>query len=380
MMRLPKAPESMDVIVTSQCNLRCSYCSHFSSPSDVSEELETDTWLLIFDELSRLGVRKVTLSGGEPFLRNDILNLIEGIVNSGMKFEVLSNGTLVTQSIANYLAKTNACKGVQISVDGSNQAIHESCRGRGSFFPALNGVRQLQESGVNVDVRVTIHKHNMNNMASIAHLLLVEYGLPGFSTNEASAMGMCKTNGDNLQINAKERSQVMRDLYELNGIYDGRITASAGPLAEYRLFNDMIDAKINSTIPKTDRGHLTGCRCIYNKLAIRSDGVLVPCVQLGHIELGRAGVDDLSSVWQSHPKLQELRNRRKIPLSQFEYCNECEYSNYCTGNCPAIAYQTFGKENHPSPSGCLHRFLQNGGTLPKKMNGVSIREEQNVKQ
>jgi radical SAM protein with 4Fe4S-binding SPASM domain len=85
---------------------------------------------------------------------------------------------------------------------------------------------------------------------------------------------------------------------------------------------------------------------------------------MGHIELGRINHDDLKEIWQNHPELKRLRERRSISLNDFEFCNGCEYINYCTGSCPALAYTIFGVENHPSPDACLRQFLNEGGRLP----------------
>jgi SynChlorMet cassette radical SAM/SPASM protein ScmE len=113
------------------------------------------------------------------------------------------------------------------------------------------------------------------------------------------------------------------------------------------------------------RGHLSGCNGPMNTLSVRADGVMVPCGQMSHIELGRINRDNLQKVWQQHPELKRLRERHKIALSDFEFCQSCEYINYCTGNCPALAYTILGEENHPSPDACLKRFLEAGGRLPE---------------
>jgi SynChlorMet cassette radical SAM/SPASM protein ScmE len=102
-------------------------------------------------------------------------------------------------------------------------------------------------------------------------------------------------------------------------------------------------------------------------LAVRADGVMVPCSQMSHIELGRINTDDLQEVWQEDSELKSLRERHKISLNEFEFCQGCAYINYCTGNCPALAYTILGKENHPSPDACLKRFLEAGGRLPEEI-------------
>jgi Fe-coproporphyrin III synthase len=70
-------------------------------------------------------------------------------------------------------------------------------------------------------------------------------------------------------------------------------------------------------------------------------------------------------VWQNHAELNRFRNRRSIPLSDFEYCRDCGFINYCTGSCPALAYTLLNDPYQPSPDSCLKRFLEEGGQLPK---------------
>jgi radical SAM protein with 4Fe4S-binding SPASM domain len=84
---------------------------------------------------------------------------------------------------------------------------------------------------------------------------------------------------------------------------------------------------------------------------------------LPHIVLGYINRDSLKDIWQTAPALADLRARRAIPLSDFEFCAGCEYQPYCTGNCPGLAYTLTGQVNHPSPDACLRRFLADGGNL-----------------
>ena len=112
------------------------------------------------------------------------------------------------------------------------------------------------------------------------------------------------------------------------------------------------------------RGALLSCGGVFEKMAVRADGVMVPCNQLAHLELGRINRDSLREVWQRHPELQRMRERRQTPLSDFPFCHGCPYLPYCPGGCPALAYSLLGKENHPSPDSCLWRYLQAGGRLP----------------
>jgi SynChlorMet cassette radical SAM/SPASM protein ScmE len=366
-MKLMSTPKSVDLEITSRCNLRCTYCSHFTSAGDVDGDLPKEEWLTFYEELSRCAVMSVCLSGGEPFYREDLRELIEGIVRNRMRFNILSNGTLISDGVAAFLASTKRCDSVQVSIDGSIPITHDAFRGQGTFFKAIKGIKSLQKYHVPVTVRVTIHRKNVRDLEGIAKLLLEEIGLPSFSTNSASHMGLCRKNAEQVQLTAEEHSLAMEILLKLNKKYNGRIGATAGPLADARNWLEMEQARREGKDRIPGRGYLTSCGGVMSKLAVRADGVMVPCSQMPQIELGRINQDDLKEVWQNHLELKRLRERWTIPLSNFEFCKECDYIDYCAGGCPAVAYTIMNEENHPNPDSCLRRFLKEGGKLPKRM-------------
>ncbi len=363
-MRLMRSPSSMEVAITGKCNLRCLYCFHFSSALDVPEDLPKEEWLTFFKELGRLAVLSVTLEGGEPFVRPDLPELLEGIVKNRMRFEILSNGTLITDDTAAFLAATRRCNSVQVSIDGSNPETHDACRGKGNFLRAMEGLEHLKRHGVNVRVRVTINRFNLEDLPEVARFLLDDIGLPGFSTNSADYIGLCRSQAEKVQLTAADRSRAMALLGELEEQYPGRITATAGPLAEARDWTKTIRNKREGRAPEAGRGHLVSCGAARSKLGVRCDGVIVPCILMPNIELGRINRDDLGEVWRNHPELTRIRERHHIPLSDFPFCQDCEYLPYCSGGCPAVAYTRTGQDSHPNPDNCLRRFLNEGGQLP----------------
>lgn len=357
-------PQCVDVAITNKCNLRCRYCGYFTSASDVNKDLPKEEWLKFFEELSCYNVMNIKIQGGEPFCQEDLRELIEGIVRNRMRFSILSNGTLITDEMAVFLASSGRCNGVQVSIDGSIPMTHDVCRGKGSFIKAIAGIKYLQKHLVPVTVRVTIHKQNVRDIEGIARLLLEEIGLSDFSTNAVAYMGVCRQDAEQIQLTTKEYFIAMNTLLRLNKKYNGRISAMAGPLAEVKRWREMERARKNGKEYILGRSYLAGCGGIMYRIAIRADGVIVPCIHLSHIELGRITQDDIKEVWQNHPELKRLRERRNIPLSDFKFCQGCDYVNFCSGGCPAIAYTILGNEYHPSPDACLRKFLYEGGRLP----------------
>ncbi len=363
-MKIMRTPRSVDLVITNRCNLRCKYCCLFTSAGDVGQDLPKEEWLRFFEELNCCAVTNVTLSGGEAFCREDLRELIKGIVTNRMRFNILSNGTLITDEMAAFLASTGRCDGVQVSIDGSTPIIHDTFRGKGNFLKALEGIEILKKHHIPVPVRVTIHRKNVRDLEGVARLLLEDLGLPSFSTNCAAHVGFCRQNAEQVQLTIEERCLAMEALLKLNKKYNGRITALAGPLSDAMNWLEMEHARQAGKECIPGRGYLISCGGPMSKIAVRADGVIVPCDLLSHIELGRINKDDLQEVWQKHPELKKIRERRYIPLSDFEFCKGCNYMNYCTGGCPALSYTITGYEYHPSPNTCLKRFLEKGGRLP----------------
>jgi len=271
---------------------------------------------------------------------------------------------LITDDMAKFLASTGRCDGVQVSIDGSVPITHDAFRGKGSFFKAIRGIDCLRKHHLPVSVRVTVHRQNVKDLAAIARLLLEDIGLPEFSTNAASYMGLCRQNAEMVQLTTEERTLAMEALLDLSQEYNGRISGAAGPLADGTTWIMMEKAHREGKKRLSGGGYLTACGGPMETISVRADGVMVPCIQMSHMVLGRINKDDLKEVWQNHAELRRLRERRNIPLRDFKFCRGCDYINYCTGNCPALAYLILGDENHPSPDACFKRFLKDGGRLP----------------
>jgi len=356
------APQTLDLSLTGRCNLRCRYC-FYADAMHSRQELPVEQWLSFFAELGRLAVRSVCLSGGEVFVRPHLEDLIDGVIANRMRYSLLTNGTLITEKTVAMLAtgkRRQRLSSIQVSIDGSCPEINDASRGRGSFAKALQGLRLLKEAGFPVTSRVTINRYNVDDLENIAGLVLDEIGLQGFSTNDAVPMGAGCSNQDAITLRPEQQLKAMKTLNQLAERYDGRITASAGPLANRRMYKEMQDAR--ATGEKSTRwqmGYLTSCGCVFNKLAVHHDGVITPCNMLPQLELGKINVDSLTEIWQSHPTLKALKDRRQIPMGDVPGCEDCEWAPYCNGSCPGLAYEMTGDFNLANPHDCYRRFLEN---------------------
>ena len=364
------APHSLDIDITTHCNLRCSYCSHFSSEGDVNTDRSLEEWDRFFQECTSIGIMNITLSGGEAFYRKDIREIIQSIIHNRMRFSILSNGTLINDETAKFLKNTRRCNSIQVSIDGP-EASHDLFRGNGSFNQALKGLEALVKNKVKATSRITLNKHNFRHLPETAKLLLEDIGLNNISTNSVSYFGLCRENNDSMALNAVEFGEAMLIIQELLKKYPGRINAMAGPQACAENWRQMEKAVSGDeeAAKATRCGYLGSCGCVWSKLSILADGTIVVCCQLATLKVGKINEDKLREVWLNSPVLKGMRKRVEIPLSKFDSCRECKYREFCRGGCPATAYTIFGNVNVPNLAidSCYREFLKQGGVLPPEI-------------
>ena len=364
---LHEAPRALDLSLTGRCNLRCAYC-FYADEMVGRRDLPAERWLDFFRELDGLAVRSLTLSGGELFLRPDLWELLDGIVAARMRYSILTNGTLLTEDVLAQLGQAHRRRRldvVQVSIDGSRAEIHDASRGKGSFEKAIRGLRLLRAAGFPATARVTVNRHNAGDLENTARLLLDEIGLARFGTNDAMPMGTgCAHQGD-IVMAPEQRLAAMKALVRLERAYPGRIMATAGSLALWHMFREMEEAKATGRpCRRWKMGHLTSCGCMFAKLAVHHDGMVVPCNMLAAASLGTIGETPIRSIWQDHPLLKEMRGRGGIPMEQVPGCAGCEWAAQCNGGCPAVVYTRTGNLRAANPDACYRLFLERAGGLP----------------
>ncbi|MBN1879713.1 SynChlorMet cassette radical SAM/SPASM protein ScmE [bacterium] len=362
-----ESPMMFDLSLTGRCNLKCAYC-FYADEMVGRTDLPLESWLQFFRELKALAVRHVTLSGGEVFIRSDLWQLIDAIIEARMRYSILSNGTLITEKTLEQVVsgkRPYRMDSIQISIDGSCSEIHDKSRGRGSFSKALRSLKMLKEAGLPVVVRVTVNRHNVDDLENTARLLIEEIGLSGFGTNDAMPMGAGCAHQGSITLTPDQRIKAMRTLVMLEKRYPGGISALAGSLAEWHMFRDMEKAKASGH--KSERwrmGTLSSCGCMFQKLAVHHDGMIAPCNMLADASLGYINETLIKDVWQNHPLLKEMRNRATIPMSDVSGCRDCEWIPYCNGGCPGVEYTRTGQMNRANPDSCYRMFIEQTGGLP----------------
>jgi len=163
-----KASERRPIVVwniTRACNLKCVHCYNDSS-TRANDEVSTEEAKKVLDSLVDFGVPSVLFSGGEPLMRPDLFELIEYATGRGLRAVISTNGTLIKAETVQRI-KNSGVSYVGISLDGIGE-INDKFRGvAGAFDNAVQGIKNCQDAGVRIGLRLTLTKKNVQDLESL---------------------------------------------------------------------------------------------------------------------------------------------------------------------------------------------------------------------
>lgn len=309
--------------LTERCNLACSHCYQ---TGDHRLEMDTAAIREIAGEVSEMvedwGQRyslsfapSFNITGGEPFLRQDLFQILELLKALGWENYLLTNGTLIDAEKARRLR--GLADGVQVSMEGT-EAVHDAVRGPGGFRAAVEGVVHLVEAGIRVSLNATISRLNARHLPDLVALgrgLGVER--VGFSRLVPGGRGAQMRT---LMLSPDEVKAVYAAL--LRTEHSGMEVSTGDPIAA---FIEDHAGEDGGDVP------YGGCAAGVSGLTILADGTLTPCRRLP-IPLGNVRRDSIRQVWAESPVLNALRDRRR-----YGRCGRCPHWAGCRG-CRAVAY------------------------------------------
>ena len=159
--RIPEKGGRVIWEVTNECNYACSYCIFASTGKKPEGELHTEKVFKTLEDLKLNGFSHIKFTGGEPFIRPDMLDILKKAKDLGFFCDISTNASFLNNEIVNELEKLDL-EMVHISLDGHNKEIHEAVRGKKSFEPTYQGLSLLFGKKIKVRVGCVIHKFNEN--------------------------------------------------------------------------------------------------------------------------------------------------------------------------------------------------------------------------
>jgi len=165
-------PARLWVYSNFHCNLACDYCVVASSPRARRRELDAERFRTLVDEAVAEGFRELYVTGGEPFVHAQIVEMIE-YASDRLPTVVLTNAMLFSGRRARELERLAGRERlvVQSSLDGARPETHDRWRGAGSWRRAMDGIRLARELGLPLRVAMTETPDNRDEVAQLAELL-----------------------------------------------------------------------------------------------------------------------------------------------------------------------------------------------------------------
>jgi radical SAM protein with 4Fe4S-binding SPASM domain len=324
-------PYSAMVEVADRCNEACVHCYQVQGQKG---ELPTMEWKRIFDELAELGVMFLTISGGEPTLRRDFLELVTYARRKRFAVKIYSNALNIDRALADELGRL-AVQEVQISLYSHRADVHDSItRVPGSFDRVVAATRYLRAANVRVVLKSPLMKKNAALFpAYIAFVtsLGADYSLdPNLSPREDGSLAPTE-----LSMQKADYLLLMRD---------PRLAGKERPRG-----------------PKVRREHPCGaCR---NNVHVEANGELRPCTQW-NVRTGHALETGLREAWYEDAAAESIR---ALTWESLPGCRRCDLRDQCQ-RCFADAERYVGDALAPYAKACQlarWRYEVEYGTAPE---------------
>jgi MoaA/NifB/PqqE/SkfB family radical SAM enzyme len=149
------------------CNLKCAYCSAESSPAAPRRALSLSTVQQLVDESVALNFTEAFFTGGEPFILDEIYDVL-AYASARLKKTVLTNGMLLkVRRLERLCAIKHANLIVQVSLDSAQPEQHDAYRGAGSWIKTVDGIQALHANGFRVRLATTETPANSMHLAEM---------------------------------------------------------------------------------------------------------------------------------------------------------------------------------------------------------------------
>lgn len=331
-MKPRRAPRFCVWEITLACNASCVHCGSDAGRAR-NDELDREEALRLCGDLARLGVRRVTLSGGEPLMRPDWQDIARSLVECGVEADMISNGIALDETCARRI-RALGLKGVTLSIDGTGD-VHDELRGvKGAFSRALEAARLLLREGVPVGAVTQVNRRNLSLLPGIERAL-AEAGFQGWQIQLTMPMGRCEGDRD-LVLGPEEVSGVI-----------GFVVEAAGrrPFPVYAADNvgwmTRREPLIRSFARNSGR-FFHGCHAGLALIGISSRGDLRGCLSLPPaFNEGSVRDRDLVDMWRDEDLFAYNRRFREEDLTG--PCRSCPFRRVCRAGCTCLAYSTAGR-------------------------------------
>ena len=197
--------------ITNTCNCHCSYCIFSSETIKYENELMTDEVKRTIKELKENNFTYIKFTGGEPFTRKDMTEILKYAKELGFDMDISTNASLITEKIAKELKDINFLM-VHVSLDGADKNSHEFVRGKDTFERTLRGIKYLTQNDIYTRIGTVIYKQNEDRLEDIVKLA-IEFKANEIIFSFMEAVG--RLEGDDTIISKKTIGAVSNEIDKL---------------------------------------------------------------------------------------------------------------------------------------------------------------------
>ena len=313
--------------ITSRCNLRCAHCyqDNFSGQN----ELPWPDLKSICDNLlktMKMWDRRLTvaLTGGEPFLKSEIWDIIDYLSASRYvsNISVITNGTIIDKYFSGIL-KHPILNDIYVSLDGISPESNDSIRGNGIFNKVISNIKTLKSRDLSVFIMFTLLKRNIKDAERLLDLC-ESLRVNGCILERFIPLGQSKKIRDEL-ISPKELNRLYETIFNQCGLEYSREEG----------------ARYHALKVEREKGRnlsdLYGAECVIAKdgCALLPDGTVLPCRRFFH-PIGNLLTESLDNIWTSSEVLNKIGKRENLEGT----CRDCGIDE-CRG-CRALAHALTG--------------------------------------
>jgi len=320
--------------ITLRCDLGCRHCGSRAGVAR-KNELTTAEALNLVHQLADLGVKEVTLIGGEFYLREDWDLIASEISRHGMFCGIVTAARQMTDERIARAVDASVGK-ISLSIDGLERT-HDAFRGvEGSWRAAVSAGKRISASGIDLSVNSQLNRLTMPELPALADLL-VEIGARSWMVILTAAMGRGADHPKflfepyhllylfPLLATIKNRKLDPNDI----GFFPANNVGYFGPLAETLRYG-------------YERGYeWGGCGAGVSSLGIEADGGIKGCSSVPSADYTAGNVRErsLRDIWQQG----EMPGSTKLPLELWGFCKTCAHAERCRAGCTWTSHVLFGR-------------------------------------
>lgn len=295
------------VHLLNRCNLNCLGCYSMNDARNKETDASTEQWKLGFSRLKQAGVSSIVISGGEPLLRKDIIELVRfAKENAGIEnITLITNGTVSFpfQELKPYVDT------IAVSVDGYDEEHPSFIRDKGIFYKIINTVTHIRDLGMEVVIVPTIHMKNYDAMKkydALAEKLQVQISFSILTVG-------CNPVFYDFVLKEEALSSIAQDIVSLNADVEDVTSAGEGLCA------------------------MKSCGMARNIISVDSKGNVYPCHILHNDRLLLGNIFDAALSGENLDK-KVMQECQKANVDNIQSCKKCEYRYLCGGGCRGRAF------------------------------------------